>query len=59
MLDQDVIFSHSDKLLAQVDDFELSKFAIIYVVFFSRLAVHMYTDTVPSDLSHLLKQKPE
>ena len=33
MLDQDVIFSHSDELLAQVDDFELSKFAIIYVVF--------------------------
>ena len=29
MLDQDVIFSHSDELLAQVDDFELSKFAII------------------------------
>ena len=48
MLDQDVIFSHSDKLLAQVDDFELSKFAIIYVVFFSRLAVHRYTDTVPT-----------
>ena len=48
MLDQDVIFSHSDELLAQVDDFELSKFAIIYVVFFSRLAVHRYTDTVSS-----------
>ena len=41
-------FSHSDELLDQVDDFELSKFAIIYVVFFSRLAVHRYTDTVPS-----------
>ena len=32
-------FSLSDKLLAQVDDSELSKFAMICMVFCSRLAV--------------------
>ena len=39
MHDQDVIFSLSDKLLAQVDDSELSNFAMICMVFCFRLTV--------------------